>query len=194
MNLRVIKLGDGLPGRRCLVMTCIADVTGIDASLMLARHHADVGKARRTVAAGTVTDEARVVYGRRFPTRNGVASAARLCGRNVGYQTLTRCQRPVMACRAHGDAGLGMVEFNDGLPRGGCLVMTGIADVAGGEPALVFARHDADVGETRRTMAAGAVTDEAHVVYVRGFPARHGMAGIAGLCGGNMGCRALTRR
>ena len=192
LNLSVIKLGDGLPQRRCLVVTGIANVARIDAALVFARHHADVGKARRAVTTGTVTDEARVVYGRGFPTRNSMTSAAGLNGRNVSCQTLARCQGPVVACRTHRDAGLCMVKFDDGLPFTRRFAVAGIAHVAGGESVLVFARHDADVGEAWRAMAASAVASEADVIYVRRFPARHDMAGIAGLGGGNMSCRALA--
>ena len=57
----------------------------------------------------------------------------------------------------------------------------------------MLAFHDADVGKPAN-MAAGAVAGVASVVDRCGFPACHGVAGIAGLGGRHMSRRALTRR
>ena len=99
---------------------------------MFSSHFADVGKPRCAVTAGAVADKAGVVNGRRFPTGNGVAGVTGLSGRYVGGQALTRRQGAVVAGRAHGDAGLRVVELDDRFPFAGCLAVAGVAHVAGG--------------------------------------------------------------
>ena len=150
---------------------------------MFTGHDAHVGEAGGTVTAGAVARISRVIYVRGFPSRHGMTGVAGLRSRHMRGWALTACQRAVVAGRAHADAGLRVVKFNDGIPLAGRFAMACITHVAGGYAELMLSRHYTDVGEPGRSMTTGAISGEAGVVYRRWFPTGDRVASVASLGG-----------
>ena len=130
-GLGMVKFDRWFPLARRLAVAGVAHVAGAQTGQMFACHHAHIGKASN-MAAGAVAGKTSVVDRGGLPTGNRMAGVARLGGRHVGRHALTRRQGTVVAGRAHGDAGLGVVKLDNRFPLAGSLAVARFADVAGG--------------------------------------------------------------
>ena len=181
-------------------MTLLALVAGVKSDEMFTHLPlgANEGAGRSGVAAHTGGRQDRVIdFGSGPHGGAGVAGFACQGGGNVlgGFAFEREGAGTVVAGRAGGGRlNLQVIELQDRLPFGRGFAMAGLAHVAGVDAGLVFARHDADVGEAGGAVAAGAVAGKTGVVNRRGLPGGNGVAGVAALGGRDMSGRALTRR